>query len=328
VHNGIEVSDLSPAAEPPRVPTIGYLARMSHGKGLGTLIDAYTLLRRDPAMGKVKLRVGGAMTAGDRPYIKGLRAQLLEEGLEGDVSFEANLTRREKIELLRAINVLSVPATYGESFGLYVIEAWACGVPVVQPDSGAFGELLAAGGGGILCQADDAASLAGGVKRLLNDPVEARRLGERGRQAVAERFTAEAMAAGVFDVLHFANFFRYMEAAEHAFFRSIGLSVHGEFEGRTIGWPRVEAACSFTRPLRFEDTVQVHMLVREKRAKALRCEYIFRKIDGGAATEVARGKMTLVCAELDEAARSMKAIEIPPAINALIDVAPPEETED
>jgi len=134
---------------------------------------------------------------------------------------------------------------------------------------------------------------------------------------------AETDMAGI---MHFANFFRYMEAAEHAFFLSIGLSVHGAFEGRTIGWPRVEAACSFTRPLRFEDTVEVHMLVREKRARALRCEYLFRKIDGEEATEVARGKMTLVCAELDEAARSMKAIEIPEAINSRIEVAPPEVT--
>ena len=131
---------------------------------------------------------------------------------------------------------------------------------------------------------------------------------------------AETDMAGI---MHFSNFFRYMEAAEHAFFRSIGLSVHGEFEGRIIGWPRVEAGCSFTRPLRFEDTVEIHMVIREKRAKVLRCEYAFRKlIEGRPPEEVARGKMTLVCAELDDRSRTMKAIPIPEAIGALIDVAP------
>jgi len=122
-------------------------------------------------------------------------------------------------------------------------------------------------------------------------------------------------------IMHFSNFFRFMEAAEHAFFRSIGLSVHGEVDGRTIGWPRVEATCNFTRPLRFEDIVEVHMMVREKRPKALRCEYVFRKVNGEP-MEVARGKMTLVCAQLDERARTMKAIAIPDAISNLIDVAP------
>jgi len=200
VHNGIDTSDMFPAPAPPAVPTIGYLARMSHGKGLSTLIDAFTLLKRDSLTANVKLRVGGAMTPGDKPYIKGLRAQLAEEGLLDDVTFEPNLTRERKIELLRSISVFSVPATYGESFGLYVVEAWACGVPVVQPDCAAFGELLAVGGGGILCEANDAASLAAGLKQLLGDPHEARRLGERGRQAVEQRFTADVMAAGVANV--------------------------------------------------------------------------------------------------------------------------------
>lgn len=201
VYNGIDVTGFAAALQPPVRPTIGYLARMSHAKGLGTLIDAFAILHRESATHDVRLRVGGAMTAGDKRYIKGLRAQLAEEGLLEHVTFEPNLSRAEKIALLQGVNVLSVPAAYGESFGLYVIEAWACGVPVVQPNSGAFGELLGVGGGGILCEPDDAASLAAGLKRLLDDPAEAGRLGEAGRQAVADRFTADQMAAGVEAVL-------------------------------------------------------------------------------------------------------------------------------
>lgn len=123
-------------------------------------------------------------------------------------------------------------------------------------------------------------------------------------------------------IMHFANFFRFMEAAEHAFFRSIGLSVHGRFGGRLIGWPRVDARCAFSRPLRFEDVVEVQMLVREKRSKSLRCEYVFRKTEDRTPVEVARGEMTLVCTELDERSGTMKAIPIPDAIDALIEAAP------
>ena len=96
--------------------------------------------------------------------------------------------------------MLSVPALYGESFGLYLLEAMAAGVPVVQPRHGAFPELLEATGGGILCEPDDPASLADGLESLLTDELRARELGERGRRAVLERFTAERMARGVEEV--------------------------------------------------------------------------------------------------------------------------------
>ena len=63
-----------------------------------------------------------------------------------------------------------MPARYGEAFGLYVIEAMAAGVPVVQPRVAAFPELIEATGGGVLCAADDAQSLAEAIEELLLDP--------------------------------------------------------------------------------------------------------------------------------------------------------------
>jgi glycosyltransferase involved in cell wall biosynthesis len=87
-----------------------------------------------------------------------------------------------------------VPVRYSEAFGLYVIEALAAGVPVVQPRRGAFPELVEATGGGVLCTADDPQALAQAAEGLLLEPGRARALGEAGRQAVFERFSAEAMA--------------------------------------------------------------------------------------------------------------------------------------
>src|SRR5215472_9160035 len=81
-------------------------------------------------------------------------------------------------------------------------------------------------------------------------------------------------------IMHFSNFFRFMEAAEHAFFRSLGFSIHGAGSREAVGWPRVHADCDFKHPLHFEDTVEIRLLVREKKLKGIVYDFIFRKLNG------------------------------------------------
>jgi glycosyltransferase involved in cell wall biosynthesis len=76
---------------------------------------------------------------------------------------------------------------------LYVIEAMAAGVPVVQPRTGAFPELIEATGGGITYEGDSNA-LSVALEELLSDPQRARALGQAGRQVALEKFSADAMA--------------------------------------------------------------------------------------------------------------------------------------
>ena len=71
---------------------------------------------------------------------------------------------------------------------------------------------------------------------------------------------AETDMAGI---VHFSNFFRMMEATEHAFFRSLGFTIHGLEDDATVGWPRVSAACDYRSPLRFEEEVEIHLIVAE-----------------------------------------------------------------
>lgn len=130
---------------------------------------------------------------------------------------------------------------------------------------------------------------------------------------------AETDMAGI---MHFSNFFRFMEETEHAFLRSLGFSVHMEDAGRTLGWPRVRAACDFKQPLRFEDQVEVHLLVRVKKEKSLTYEFVFRKLDGQAAVEVARGLLTVVCAAMDRQSGKMKAVPIPASVASRIEPTP------
>jgi YbgC/YbaW family acyl-CoA thioester hydrolase len=123
-------------------------------------------------------------------------------------------------------------------------------------------------------------------------------------------------------IVHYSNFFRYMEAAEHAFFRSLGLSIVTSTTTPPLGWPRVHAHCDYHAPLRFEEEFEVHLLVLEKKSKALSYQFRFRKV-GDNSRELARGKLTVVCVT-HNADGSMSASHIPQEIAGQIEVAPPE----
>ena len=125
-------------------------------------------------------------------------------------------------------------------------------------------------------------------------------------------------------IVHFANFFRMMENAEHAFFRSLGFTIHGHEAGTTIGWPRVNATCDFVKPLRFEEVVDIQLLVAEVRVRSIRYAFRFWKNAAGERVEIARGSVTAVCASVNTATGKLGAVEIPEAIRAAIETAPAE----
>jgi acyl-CoA thioester hydrolase len=113
-------------------------------------------------------------------------------------------------------------------------------------------------------------------------------------------------------LVHFANFFRYMESAEHEFLRSRGLSVAMEWEGGAIGFPRVSASCDYLRPVRFEDVLEVALEVANLGRKSV--TYRFEFTLGGEA--VARGQLSAVCCRVDSVAHRIESIEIPDGIRA------------
>jgi glycosyltransferase involved in cell wall biosynthesis len=194
IPNGLNAEPFKEPHRDPEVPTIGFLARMIHGKGLTTLVEAFILLAKRNSIPNVRLRIAGAKTLGDEKYLSGLTASLDSAGLGDRVTFEPNVSFEEKVKFLHEITVFSVPATYGEAFGIYVIEALASGAPLVQPRHGAFPEIIGATGGGVLCEPDDAESLCNALEELLKNPERRRAIGERGRQAVLDDYSAARMA--------------------------------------------------------------------------------------------------------------------------------------
>ncbi len=199
-YSGIHVADFSPAPEPPTAPTVGFLSRVCRAKGADALVEAFLLLRKTPELAGAKLRLAGGWTGEDAKFVKRLRRRLDEAGAAGDAEVSGLLERDDRLAFLRSLSVLSVPAPRGEAFGMYMIEAMACGVPVVQPRAGAFEEIVSAAGGGIIVEPADPAALAEGLRKVLLDADLAASLAAAGRAAAAEKFSIERMAGDVAEV--------------------------------------------------------------------------------------------------------------------------------
>jgi glycosyltransferase involved in cell wall biosynthesis len=202
VYNGINLDGYASreaGAEQPAAPALGYFARMCPEKGLGLAVDVFIELKKRAKMPGLKFRVGGGCGPSDQKFVAKQRAKMEEAGVLKDCEFFPNVTREEKIRFLQSLDIFCTPALYGEAFGLYVIEALAAGVPVVQPRHAAFPEIIEATGGGLIAE-PNAAALAQSVESLLLNRERARALGEAGQRAVLQHFSVQRMAEGVLNV--------------------------------------------------------------------------------------------------------------------------------
>lgn len=130
-------------------------------------------------------------------------------------------------------------------------------------------------------------------------------------------------------IMHFSNFFRFMEVAEHAFYRSLGFSVHpfrhgAETGGPNVGWPRVHASADYRLPLHFEEEVEVELLIEELRNKTIHYYFQFWKNPDSPDERIlaATGRFTVVCVSFDAETRRMKAVAIPDEWREKLEVAP------
>ena len=196
IPNGIDTDVYAPAELTPGPPVIGYLARMSRQKGLGIMVEAFVHLRTVLGHPDARLHLAGAATGENEPLIAELKQGLATDGLAGDVTWSPNITRAEKTAMLGGLTLFSVPAVYPEAFGLYLIEAMAAGVPVVQPSSASFPEIVGRTGAGMLVPPGDPVALAQAWHRLLGQPDELRRMGETSRRAAVEFYDVAVMRDG------------------------------------------------------------------------------------------------------------------------------------
>ena len=204
---GVEAGDLAGewasgrGGEGEKGLTVGYLARLAPEKGLHILAEAFVLLKKMDGMEAAELRVAGWLGEQHRDYAELVFRRLREAGLEQAFEYVGEVDRRGKIEFLASLDVLAVPTTYREPKGLFVLEALAAGVPVVQPDHGAFPEVLAETEGGLLHRPEDSAHLAERLHELLTNPVQRQEIAARGRQNVLTNRGARQMAERTVEVL-------------------------------------------------------------------------------------------------------------------------------
>lgn len=197
VHLGTEWENVDPAPLDNDPPVLGFLSRIHAALGFAELVDAFIELKKDPRLKELKLRATGGVTSGDRDFVASVMAKLRAVGLERDVEIVEEFGKNARQEFLRTLNVLSAPAPQGEAFGLFILEAGACGVPVVQPDVGAFREVVELTGGGIIYDPADKSALVESLRQILLNPEIARAFGAAARKAVREKFTSDVMASKI-----------------------------------------------------------------------------------------------------------------------------------
>jgi glycosyltransferase involved in cell wall biosynthesis len=193
---GIDADGYGPPAHVPGTPfKVGFFARVAPEKGLHLLAESYVRLRRENDLAGSALEVAGYLAPEHRGYLHRVERLIKNAGLAHEFHYRGELDRAGKTEFLRSLNVLSVPSTYDEPKGIFLLEAMASGVPVVQPRRGAFHEIIERTGGGVMVEPDDAVSLADGIYGLWKNPELAAELGRRGAEGVRKYYSASHMAA-------------------------------------------------------------------------------------------------------------------------------------
>lgn len=199
---GVTVSEFDAVyeARKARAPgkVIGYFARLAPEKGFDIAVGAFIELA--PRFPELRFHAGGWLAEKDRAFYEVQIERLAAAGLSDRFRHVAAPDGASKMAFLEEIDVFTVPARFIEPKGLYLLEAMACGLPVVVPERGAFPEMIASGGGGLLCRPDDAGDLAAKLADLLDHPDKATSLGQEGRDWVERCNSREAMAGATGEV--------------------------------------------------------------------------------------------------------------------------------
>jgi glycosyltransferase involved in cell wall biosynthesis len=173
---------------------VGYFARVAPEKGLHVLAEAFQHLRQRTGGARIRLEAAGYLAPGHKAYLADVERSLERAGLAGDFAYRGAVDRDGKRAFLRDLDVLSVPATYDEPKGIFLLEAMASGVPVVQPRRGGFTEIVERTGGGLLVEPDDVESLTEGLHTLWRDSALRGTLAQQGYDGVRAQYTIQRAA--------------------------------------------------------------------------------------------------------------------------------------
>jgi glycosyltransferase involved in cell wall biosynthesis len=181
----------------PGPPAVGYFCRVNSMNGFDKLVDAFIRLKSGAELNELTLHVCGGYTSDDKQFISSQIKKIRESGFGKSVKIYPEFQGKKKHEFFNNVDVISVPVRKYDGYGLYVLEANLAGVPVVQPATGAFPEIIKTTGGGMTYSPDTIGELTASLLKILMDIDLRKRLGEAGMTGVRKELSLDRMAAGL-----------------------------------------------------------------------------------------------------------------------------------
>jgi glycosyltransferase involved in cell wall biosynthesis len=184
-------------------PALGYFCRVNSHNGFDKLVDAFIEIKSRDLVPELTLNVCGGFTGDDKPFIMDQIRKIKEKGYRKSIKIYPEFMGDKKQEFFNDVDVISVPVRKYDGYGLYILEANGAGIPVVQPATGAFPEIIEMTGGGLVYSPDNHDELVNTLVRLLNNKELQRELGDRGKQNVLGKLSLDKMSGTLAE--------RYME---------------------------------------------------------------------------------------------------------------------
>lgn len=196
---GIEPEKMLPSTRQSMENAIGYFCRVSYMNGFDKLVDAFIRLKRG-SFPELTLHVCGGFTGDDKSFIAEQIQKLREQGFKSSVRIYPEFQGDNKLVFFNNVDVISVPVRKPDGYGLYILEANGAGIPVVQPATGAFPEIIDTTGGGITYFPDNSEELAMALTNLLTNKDLKKQLGDQGKKGVLEKLSLNKMSERLSEV--------------------------------------------------------------------------------------------------------------------------------
>ena len=205
LHLGIDPIDYDFIHASEKPDNIGYLSRICPENGADILVDAFILMKQSKEHTSTRLILTGGYTADDKVFIKKQKKKIKDAGLTDFVEFIDDFEGDARKQFFQKVKLLSVPVPGGEAFGIYLTEAMASGIPVVQPALGAFPEIIEKSDGGHCYPHNTPQELANALDTLLKNPGEINRLSHNARKSMENDFNIHHLAKELTGIYHKLN---------------------------------------------------------------------------------------------------------------------------
>ncbi len=202
LHLGVDPADYNYVNAIEKKRHIGYLSRMCYENGMDILVDAFVMLKQQPGYEDVKLLLTGGHTADDKNFIKEQRQKITAAGLSDSVKVIDDFSKDKREEFFNEVMVLSVPVRGGEAFGIYLTEAMAAGIPILQPALGAFPEIVKKSGGGMVFADNDPEHLVNAFIKVFSDQEQLKQMSHKARESVEKKFNIHALSEEMISTYH------------------------------------------------------------------------------------------------------------------------------